>query len=130
MGILSATDDERQAAERAWQRLRPLALYPEPLNVRRVRIVHVPWLFGLPWFRRFDGYTVWSVILLRKPLSQVDDDLIAHEAVHAWQSQRFRWPRLWLSYVRPRTFWGDHSGYWQNPYEVEARGAVQRTRPD
>jgi hypothetical protein len=36
--------------------------------------------------------------------------------------------RLWLSYVRPSTFWGDRSGYYENPYEIEARAAVERTQ--
>jgi hypothetical protein len=35
--------------------------------------------------------------------------------------------RLWLSYVKPSTFWGDRSGYWENRYEREARSAVART---
>jgi hypothetical protein len=30
--------------------------------------------------------------------------------------------------VRPATFWGDRSGYWENRYEIEARDAVERTR--
>jgi hypothetical protein len=32
--------------------------------------------------------------------------------------------------VRPTTFWGDRSGYWENRYELEARDAVQRTSGD
>jgi hypothetical protein len=93
-----------------------------------VRILHTPWLFRLPWFRRFDGYTIWSTILLREPLDRVDRSLPVHEAVHVWQGQH-EWVRLWLSYVRPSTFWGDRSGYYENPYEIEARAAVERTQP-
>jgi hypothetical protein len=85
-----------------------------------------PCLFRLPWFRRFDGYTIWSAILLRRRLEQVDDDLITHELVHVWQGQH-EWVRLWISYLRPSTFWGDRSGYRDNPYELEARAAVART---
>ena len=44
-----------------------------------------------------------------------------------WQGQH-EWVQLWASYVRPSTFWGDRSGYWENRYELEARDAVQRTR--
>jgi hypothetical protein len=44
-----------------------------------------------------------------------------------WQGQH-DWVRLWASYVRPATFWGDRSGYWENRYEIEARDAVERTR--
>ena len=122
------TPAERAAIDRAWRRIQPLSLYPRPLDVRRVRIVSAPWLFRLPWFRRFDGYTIWSTILLREPLAGIDDELITHEAVHVWQGQN-EWMRLWISYVKPSTFIGDRRGYWENPYELEARSAVARTRP-
>jgi hypothetical protein len=122
------TQSERAAMERAWRRIEPLGLYPRPIDLTRVRILTAPWVFRLPWFRRFDGYTVWSKILLRDPLDQVDDDLVTHELVHVWQGQH-EWVRLWISFVKPSTFWGDHSGYWENRYELEARAAVERTRP-
>ncbi len=127
MSVARPSATECAAIERARRRLEPLALYPRPIKTRRVRILTAPWLFHFPWFRRFDGYTIWSTILLRQPLEQVDDDLIAHELVHVWQGQH-EWVRLWLSYVRPSTFWGDHSGYWENPYELEARSAVAQTQ--
>jgi hypothetical protein len=95
-----------------------LALYPNAIDTSRVRLLHVPWLFRLPWFRRFDGYTIWSLILLRAPHGSTDDDLIAHELVHVWQ-QDHGWPRMWLSYLR---------GYDDNPNEIEARAAVEQTR--
>ena len=117
---------ETAAIERAWSRIEPLKLYQHPIDLRRVRIVTIPWLFRLPWFRRFDGYTIWSSILLRDRLAHVGDDLITHELVHVWQGQH-AWVRLWISYVRPSTFWGDRSGYWENPYELEARSAVAQT---
>ncbi|MDQ6606306.1 MAG: hypothetical protein M3Z06_07140 [Actinomycetota bacterium] len=119
---------EQAAIRRAWERIAPLALYPRPLEVDRVRILSTPWLFRLPWFRRFAGYTVWSTILLRGPLEPVADELVAHELVHVWQGQH-EWRRLWVSYLKPSTFWGDRSGYWENPYEREARSAVARTTP-
>ncbi len=127
MSLARQTAAERAAIGRAWCRIEPLALYPRRLDVRRVRILSAPWLFRLPWFRRFDGYTIWSTILLREPLEAVDDDLITHEAVHVWQGQH-EWVRLWLSYVKPSTFWGDRRGYWGNRYELEARAAVAHTR--
>lgn len=117
---------ERVAVERARARLEPLALYPGRLRTARVRILHVPWLFRMPWFRRFDGYCVLRWILLRHPVDEAGDDLIAHEMVHVWQQQH-GWLRMWLSYVRPSVLFGD--GYWTNRYEVEARAAVDRTRP-
>src|SRR5436305_8622740 len=118
---------ERAAIERASRRIRPLALYPRPVDLGAVRILTAPWLFQMPWFRRFDGYTVWSKILLRDGLEHVDDELITHELVHVWQGQH-EWLRLWISYCKPSTFWGDRSGYWGNRYELEARCAVARTR--
>ena len=64
-----------------------LGLYPSPVRVGRVRILHTPWLFRLPWFRRFHGYTMWPLILLARPLAEVSDDLIVHELCHVWQMQ-------------------------------------------
>jgi hypothetical protein len=86
---------------------------------RTVRILSTPWLFRLPWFSRFDGYTMWDVVLLRRPLERSDDDLICHELCHVWQMQH-RPLRMPLSYLV--------RGYAQNPYEVEARRAVDLTR--
>jgi hypothetical protein len=84
-----------------------------------VRILHTPWLFRLPWFRRFAGYTMWDLILLRAPLRETSDDLVCHELCHVWQMQHHPL-RMPLSYLV--------RGYAQNPYEVEARQAVERTR--
>lgn len=86
---------------------------------RTVRIVSVPWLFRLPWFSRFDGYTTWDLILLRRPLEQVSDDLVCHELCHVWQMQH-RPLAMPLSYLR--------EGYARNRYELEAREAVELTR--
>jgi hypothetical protein len=121
------TAARKAAVETAWRRIEPLKLYARPIDLERVRIVIAPWLFRVPWFRRFDGYTIWSTILLRDRAHAGDEDLIAHELVHVWQGQH-EWVRLWASYVRPSTFWGDRSGYWENHYEREARDAVERTR--
>jgi hypothetical protein len=79
-----------------------------------VRILHVPWLFRLPWFRRFVGYTMWDLILLRRPLAEVSQELVTHELCHVWQMQHHP-VRMPLSYVL--------RGYDRNPYELEARRA-------
>ena len=47
---------KREALARAKARLDRAAFYPRPVSLRGVRIWVVPWLFRLPWFRRFDGY--------------------------------------------------------------------------
>jgi hypothetical protein len=81
---------------------------------RTVRILHAPWLFRLPWFSRFEGYTMWDLILLRMPLARAAEDLVVHELCHVWQMQH-RPLAMPLSYL--------YRGYADNPYEVEARTA-------
>jgi hypothetical protein len=100
---------------RAKSRLDALGLYHRPVRIDRVLIVSAPWLFRLPWFRRFDGYTMWNLILLRTPELRADDALICHELCHVWQMQH-RPVRMPLSYLR--------YGYAHNPYEEEARRAA------
>jgi hypothetical protein len=97
-------------------RLDRLALYPRPVALRRtVRIFIVPWLFRLPWFSRFDGYTMWDLILLRAPLEATSADLVCHELCHVWQMQHHPLT-MPLSYL--------YRGYASNPYEIEARRAA------
>ena len=112
--------EARAALTRAKARLDQLALYERPVRLDDVRVVCAAWLFRLPWFRRFDGYTMWNLILLRSPELAWDDELICHELCHVWQMQH-RPLAMPLSYVS--------RGYVRNPYELEAEGAVERTRP-
>src|SRR5437588_2780817 len=107
--------EERAMLSRAKARLDQLALYEHPVSVDRVRIFILPRLFRLPWFRRFDGYTMWNLILLRSRALGADEDLICHELCHVWQMQH-RPVRMPLSYLR--------FGYARNPYEEEARRAA------
>ena len=111
--------DELAALTRAKQRLDRLDFHPRPVDTARVRILHVPWLFRLPWYRRFQGYEMGPLILIRKPLATTSDDLITHELCHVWQDQHNRL-RLWTSYLT--------KGYRNNPHEIEARKAVADTR--
>jgi hypothetical protein len=111
------------AAARA--RLDQLSLYPRPVDVSRVSIHVVPWLFRVPGFRRFAGYATIRRILLRGPTP--DEDLIVHELCHIWQAQH-RPIRMWLSYARPSTFSSDRRAYRANRYEREARAAVELTQ--
>ena len=110
---------ERALLKAAKTRLDRLALYPAPVRMRHVRIVSVPWLFRVPGFRRFHGYEIGPLILIRRPLDQVSDDLIVHELCHVWQHQH-KPIAMWLSYL-----W---QGYRDNQHEVEARAAARRTR--
>jgi hypothetical protein len=120
-----AGESSAQVLARAKQRLDRLDFYPGPVDLRGVRLVIAPWLFRVPGFRRFSGYATRHLILLKGP--GVDEDLVVHELCHVWQLQ-FRPVRVWLSYARPSTFSSDRSGYRANPYEVEARRAVELTR--
>ncbi len=104
---------------RAKARLDALALYPRPVSLRGVRIWVVPWLFRLPWFRRFDGYAAHWTILLRSSAYLADEDLVTHELCHVWQMQH-KPLAMPLSYL---------CGYSRNPHELEARRAVEETRP-
>ena len=113
------------ALQRAKERLDRLDFYPEPVDMRGVRLVVAPRLFRVPGFRRFSGYATRHLVLLRGP--DIDEDLVVHELCHVWQLQ-FRPLRVWLSYARPSTFSRDRSRYRANRYEVEARRAVELTR--
>jgi hypothetical protein len=104
---------------RAKARLDLLGLYPRSVSIDRVRLVSAPWLFRLPWFRRFDGYATWNLILTRSPELAGDEDLVCHELCHVWQMQHHP-VRMPLSYLR--------LGYAHNPYEEEARRAASPTR--
>jgi hypothetical protein len=112
-------DVKRASLARAKARLDRLDLYPRPVSVRSVRILVVPRLFRLPWFRRFDGYALHGTILLRSAAFLEDDDLVTHELCHVWQMQHHP-VRMPLSYLR--------SGYAENPYEREAGRATAESR--
>lgn len=86
------------------------------MRIQRVSIRVAPWFFALPWLRRFDGYALHRVILVRE--AEASDDLIVHELCHVWQMQHHPL-RMPLSYLR--------TGYRRNPYEREARAAVTQT---
>ena len=103
------------ALARAKARLDRLALYPRPVSLRGVHVWIAPWLFRLPWFRRFDGYAAHWTVLLRSRELLAADDLVTHELCHVWQMQHhpFRMP---LSYLV--------GGYEGNRYEREARSAA------
>lgn len=107
----------RQALERASQRLARLDFYPRPVRTERVRIFITPWFFRIPGLRRFDGYTLIRTILLRS--RDASDNLITHELTHIWKMQHRPLAMIW-AFFRYR--------YANNPYEIEARRAVDLTR--
>jgi hypothetical protein len=108
-------DAKRAALADAKERLDRLYLYPRPVSIRSVRVWIVPWLFRLPWFRRFDGYSAHWTILLRSRALLEDGELVTHELCHVWQMQHHPL-RMPLSYLL--------LGYAGNPYEREARAAA------
>jgi hypothetical protein len=109
-------DVKRAALARAKERLDPLALYSRPVSIRSVHIWVVPWLFRLPWFRRFDGYSAHWTILLRSSALLEDADLVTHELCHVWQMQHHP-VRMPLSYLL--------LGYAETPFESEATAAAR-----
>jgi hypothetical protein len=116
-------EESRELLRRAKSRLDRLDFYPEPVDLRGVRVLVVPWLFKVPGFRRFRGYATRHLVLLKGPA--LDEDLIVHELCHVWQLQHRRL-RVWLSYARPSTFSSDRTRYRANRYEIEARAAARR----
>jgi hypothetical protein len=107
----------KEALERARQRLDRLDLYPQPVRLQGVRVVVAPWFFRLPGFRRYHGYALRRTILLRSP--DASEHLITHELCHIWQMQNRPLHVIWA--------WLTHR-YRNNPYELEARAAVEQTR--
>jgi hypothetical protein len=90
------------------------------VRVDGVRVLVLPLFFRLPRFRRYRGYALWKTILLRHPPGEgASDDLLTHELCHIWQGQHRRWHMLW-TYATTR--------YRENPYEREARAAVEATQ--
>jgi hypothetical protein len=104
------------AVERARARLEPLRLYPKPIR-NDVRVVVLPLWFRLPFMRRYVGYALIRSILLKH--EEASDDLITHELCHIWQFQHRPVHMCW-TYLTTR--------YATNPYEVEARAAVDASR--
>jgi hypothetical protein len=109
--------DERRRLAAAKARLDRLALYPEPVSLRRVRVLVWPFFFRLPSLRRYHGYALWRTILVRS--ADASEDLLTHELCHVWQAQHRRLAQLWAWVRYP---------YRENPFEREARAAVASTR--
>jgi hypothetical protein len=80
-------------------------------------VLVTPWFFRVPGFRRYRGYALWRTILVREP--HPSDDLLTHELCHIWQMQQRPLAAV-LAWLRYR--------YRENPFEREARRAVELTR--
>jgi hypothetical protein len=108
---------ERERLARAKARLDALDLYDVPVSLARVRVFFEPRLFRVPGFRRYHGYSFWRTIVVRD--ENASPDLLTHELCHVWQAQRRPLAQLWAWFRYP---------YRQNPFEREARSAVEATR--
>ena len=107
----------QEALERARERLDGLDFYPRPVRLDGVRVVVAPWFFRIPGLRRYHGYALWRTILVQS--AGASENLITHELCHIWQMQNRPLRVLWA--------WLTHR-YRNNPYEREARRAVELTR--
>ena len=109
---------ERAALAEARARLDTLDFFARPVRMRFVRLLSTPWLFRLPWFRRFDGYTMWDLILLRGPI----------EEASARPRRARALPRL-ADAAPPGVDAAvvPDAGYADNPNEVQARRAASLT---
>ena len=108
---------EQERLERAKARLDLLDLYDVPLSLDRVRVLVEQRLFQVPRFRRYHGYSFWRTIVVRD--ENASSDLLTHELCHVWQAQRRPLAQLWASVCY---------SYRSNPFEREARAAVDATR--
>ena len=86
------------------------------MHVRGVRVLVVPWVFRLPKMRRYHGYALHKTILLKS--ADASEDLVTHELCHIWQSQQRPLHHFWTWLT---------TQYEENPYEREARRAVEQT---
>ena len=85
-----------------------------------MQILTVPLLFRLPRLRRYDGYALpWTILLREAPGDAASDDLVCHELCHVWQMQHRPLSVFWAWLTK---------AYEENPYELEARRAVEATR--
>ena len=110
--------DDRARLEQAKARLDRLDLYARPVRIDGVRVVVSRAFFRLPGMRRYRGYALWRTIVVRE--AAASDDLLTHELCHVWQAQHRPLAQLGA--------WARHP-YRQNPFEREARAAVESTRP-
>lgn len=109
--------NERERLAQAKARLDRLDLYDLSVSLARVRVLVEPRLFRVPGFRRYHGYSFWRTIVVRD--ESASSDLLTHELCHVWQAQQRPLAQLWA--------WARHS-YRANPFEREARAAVEATR--
>lgn len=98
-------------------RLDTLDYYPNSVDISGVRVIVFPLFFEL-LFPRFDGYCIGKKTILMR-YSDFSDDLLTHELCHCWQIQQHGRLKTGWAYFRNK--------YLENPYEIQARMAVEET---
>ena len=79
----------------------------------------------LAWMNlmRYDGWaSLWGVLYIR-PGFETDAGLVRHETKHLEQMRRDG--KIW--FMARYLWWWTTRGYWNNPYEIEARQAQYGT---
>lgn len=67
-------------------------------------------------------YTAWVIapfIFFKTSREDTSDRLFRHELEHIYQVNRDGWLKFYVRYL----WWSLRHGYWNNPYEVDARAA-------
>lgn len=76
----------------------------------------------LKWYlkrNKFNAWTsLWNTIYYVDEKSMMDSELVKHELVHIEQIKREGKIKFLFKYL----YYNIRYGYWDNPYEVEARG--------
>lgn len=90
-------------------------LYPEPVDITRVRMIESKLPFHGPW-KEMVGLALGTRTIIIKP-GHASQPLVTHELVHVWQAQALGNLRQFVQYeIETR-----RKGYFDNRFEVEAR---------
>jgi hypothetical protein len=60
---------------------------------------------------------LYPYVLFRRGKREVSDRLFRHELEHVYQVKRMGWFKFYSTYL----WYSLRHGYWNNPYEIEAR---------
>jgi hypothetical protein len=80
----------------------------------------------LAWYMRRCGFKGWASfwhVIYILPGHEHDQRLLRHERKHLEQIERDGRVKFAIKY----SWWTIRHGYWNNPYEVEARAAESKT---
>lgn len=86
-------------------------------NRMRIRVYFNHWIYKLP--KMMEGIVLYPFVLFRNGPSE-SRYLFRHELEHVYQVRRDGFFKFYIKYI----WYNFKVGYWNNPYEAEAR-AVQ-----